>query len=171
MTRSLPLPKVERTIVAEGSYSVVEGAVDADGVHPVVELLHLLGQNMWPNPNVEELPDEYQTNQRSRLIALLELLAEGEDLPPRSVNYLTDGIWELVVNDLRVTFYGTEGDGLLDLKEPPPRGFWTNASFEGDYASRIRVGHFFAKTGQKTLESEIQTAIRIRDEDLAHDRD
>lgn len=164
------MTKVARTIVVDGGYSTVEGCVREDGTSPIVELLAQLETNMWPNPNVEEFPDEYQATQRARLLTLLELLGEGENLPPRSINYLRDGIWELVVNDLRVTFYGTDGEGNLDMKEPPPRGYWSNAVWEGDYAPFIRVGHYFAKTGTKTDPADIQRAIEVRDEDLANDR-
>lgn len=135
-----------------------------------MELLEMLEGQVWPNPNVTDLPDEYQATQRRRLLALLQMVADGEPLPANSVNYLRDGIWEFVVSDLRVTFYGTEGDGTVDMKTPAPRGFWTNAEFDGDYAPIIRVGHYFAKTTQKTPEKDIQEAIRVRDEDLAHDR-
>lgn len=167
---TLDLTKLERTVIADGEFCVIECAVRSDGSTPVEVLLRELEEGTWPNPNSEELPDSYQPRQRDRFLALCELLAEGDDLPQNAVNHLEDGIWEFKVGDLRVTFYDTDGRGGYVAKTPKYVSNWSGADFEYDMDEFVRLGHYFAKTGPTTTSNDLQSANEVRVEDLTHDR-
>jgi len=40
-----------------------------------------------------------------------------------------------------------------------------------DFDPFIRLGHAFAKTADKTAVADVEASIRVREEDVAHDRE
>ena len=167
------MSKVNRQILADGEFHEIACAVLKDGkTSPVLELLAQLDAGVWPDPSVDEFPDERQARDRARFFAEIEHLAnEGE--PLRGYNYLHDGIWELKIGPLRVTFYDTPGDGTFTAKKGrKAEGYWSASSFHfpHDFDRYVRLGHYFAKTGRKTLPADLQRSFDVRQEDLEHDR-
>lgn len=134
-------------------------------------MLDLLANKTWPNPNVKRLPDEYQTSQRTRLLALAEAVAEEEPLRRNDFNFLDDGVWELKINDLRVSFFDVDGEGGWVPKNGEKVPAWDGDRYElpDDFDKLIRVGHYFAKTGKRTAKTDIFRSIEVRKEDVAHD--
>jgi hypothetical protein len=166
---------VSRIVVAEGSHAVVECAVRADGAtSPAADFLAQLGSGRWHDPQSEVEPDMRQVSLRDRLLALVEHLANGYDPPRNMFNYLDDGMWELKVTNARLTFYDTDGRGDSVTRQAEFADDWRGepqARLPEDFGGIIRLGHSFAKVGQKTLRTDIDQAMRLREEDLAHDRD
>ena len=168
------MPKVSREVVGEGDYHEVAAAVRLDGSSPFLETLEALGRGVWLDPDAGDFPDAGQPSMRRRVLAEIAHLAqEGE--PARDYDYLVDGIWEFKIGTLRVTFYDTDGQGRFDPKEGErPDSYWTKRRWdfpEGGMDEYVRLGHCFAKTGQKTRDADIELALKVREEDLSHDRD
>lgn len=165
------MSKVERVVIADGDFHEVAAAVRADGSVPFIDLLTQLEQGMWQDPLVEEYPDEYQPKMRSRVLAEIEHLADyGE--PARDYDYLTEGIWEFKIGNLRVTFYDTPGDGTFTPRlGERNEGHWVRhrRQFPEDCDEFVRVGHCFVKTSQKTRQTDLGEAKRVREEDLKYD--
>ena len=166
------MSKVRREVIADGDFHEVSVAVLSDGSSPFLGLLSELEQGLWPDPAQDEFPDSWQPKMRARLLAEFEELADvGE--PARDYDYLTDGIWELKIGNLRVTFYDTRGDGTWNKHEGRViDSHWAarRREFPDDFDEFVRVGHYFAKTSQKTLARDLEEAKRVREEDLSHDR-
>ena len=172
---TLQSSKVARRVVADGTYCEVACAVLADGVtSPASDLLDQLDEAMWPDPEVDQLPDERQTRHRSRLISLCEALADGDDLPAGSWNALPEGMLELKVDGIRVTFYDTDGHGNYSSAAPEYTDRWDGTRQPvlpiDDFQEHIRLGHCFPKTTQKTTMKDIQRSQQVREEDVSHDR-
>ena len=92
-----------------------------------------------------------------------------------TVNELQDGVWEFKLGRVRVSFYDTDGRGSYNAKrrvisivdsEFPDEEFWWLPLFDED----LRLGHCFGKTTQRTEDEDISETLRVREEDLAHDR-
>src|SRR5690625_1457330 len=171
---SLGLTKVNRYVVADGAYHEVACAVLADGkTSPVLDLLAELKGGIHEGSLVEGSADESGARDYARLIAQIEYLAhEGE--PSHSFDYLTGGIWEFKIGDLRVTFYDTPGDGTFTPKTGiRNEGHWRQRRYEfpDEFDDYVRLGHRFTKVGQKTPKSDLDQAAKVREEDLKHDRD
>lgn len=167
------MTKVVRTVLADGACHEVACAVLRDGVtSPVLELLKQLEEGNWPDPNIEEFPDEYQANTRRRFLAHVEYLANFGELE-YGFNRLDEGIWEIKVESLRVTFFDTPGDGTFQPKFGEVYDGWDGRraiAFPTDLDEFIRVGHYFGKDGQKAPPHDVKRSIEVREEDLAHDR-
>lgn len=159
-----------RLVLVRGEWHEVSCALLADGVTaPVKELLELLDQGEWPDPNVSEFPDERQAKHKLRFLANLEQLADYGDLE-RDYNFLEDGVWEFKVESLRVTFYDTPGDGTYSPKDGVHFQYWARRyELPEDFDYLIRLGHYFGKNSQKAPRAEINRAFEVRKEDLAHD--
>lgn len=170
--RSLGLTKVSRLVLADGDFYQVQCAVLRDGVSaPAADLLAQLEKGVWRDPAVDRFPDEYQPTVRRRLLAEVEYLAENGELEGQ-FNRLRMGIWELKIGNLRVTFYDTPGDGTFSPKFGEPYWEWDGSQswILPDFDEFVRLGHCFAKDSQKTREIDIQHSIRVREEDISHDR-
>lgn len=169
----LRLPKVQRMVIADGEYCEVACAVRADGItSPAAQLLEELSSGNWPDPHAEELPDEHQVKLHRRLIAHAEQLANGEYLPPTAYNRLVEGIWELKVETVRLTFYDTDGEGHWTPKSGTSVATWdgrNRVELPEDFDEFLRLGHAFAKTSQRTLEADLQESMQVREEDVQHD--
>lgn len=169
----LRLTKVQRRVVADGSCFEVSCAISADGTtSPASAVIDELSEGMWADPEATELPDEYQPRLRTRLLAHVKQLAEEGDLPPSAYNRLREGIWELKVESIRMTFYDTDGDGGWTPKNGERLDTWDGYRWDlpQDFDDYIRLGHCFPKTGQKTSEEDLNASCTIREEDVQHDR-
>ncbi len=165
------MTKQARRVVADGETYEICCALREDGSSPTSDLLDKLEEMVWPDPAATELPDEYQTSLRRRLIAHVEMLAEEGDLPRSAYNRLQDGIWELKVGNLRVSFYDTDGKGGFTAKDGESSPSWDGGTlhFLPEFDENIRLGHTFAKEGQQTKSEDIEACRLTREEDLAHD--
>jgi len=173
MERSLQLSKVERLVVADGDWYEISCAVKEDGsTSPAANLLDELEQNMWPDPEADALPDEYQVGLRQRLLASIEQLAETGDLPRGSYNSLHNGLWEFKPSNLRLTFFDTDGKGAFEPKLGEKFSSWSGKNeylLADDFDEFIRLGHCFAKTSEQTTQEDLDLANQLRIEDLTHD--
>lgn len=167
------MTKVERRLVVDGDFYEVSCAVREDGVtSPASNLLDELEEGMWADPEADVLPDEYQPKLRRRVIAHLEQLAAEGDLPGNAYNRLNDGIWEIKVEGIRISFFDTDGEGHWSAKCGSTVDTWDGGrkhELPDDFDEYIRLGHTFPKAGQKTLQTDINECIQIRKEDVSHD--
>lgn len=167
-------------ILQEGKdwWYVVECAVRTDGSSPARAFLDLLKEGMWEDdPDVEAIPDDEQIKDYERLVHSMRFVGKnGEPERKDDVNYLRDGIWEFKVASKRLAFCVTDGQGSLEVKgklasiadSPSPRSpAWWFPAFDG---TRIRLLNAWPKVGQTAGQLDIDEAIQIREEDLAHDR-
>jgi hypothetical protein len=125
----------------------------------------------------EPWPDEYQSTDKSELVQIIASFAdEGKPRSRRHVNALEDGIWEFKRGVKRVTFFDTDGKGtfvpkgLLRDVQDSSRGEYDSMWMYPFFETQLRLGHCFAKDGATTHPEDIEAAIQIREEDLAHDR-
>lgn len=169
----LRLTKVRRIVVADGDFYEVACAVVADGVSsPAATLLEELKEGMWADPQADVLPDEYQPRLRTRLLAHITELAKTGDLPPRAYNRLEDGVWEIKVEGIRLTFYDTDGAGGWVPKQGETVPTWDGRQrheLPDDFDQYVRLGHHFPKKGQKAARADIDRSIEVRTEDVSHD--
>lgn len=164
------MAKVDRLVLVDGDEHEISCAVLADGVTaPVRNLLAELSARVWPDPKADRLPDEYQASMKKRFLAQVAHLADYGELEGQ-YNYLTEGIWELKVASLRVSFFDTPGDGSFRPKysvKSPAVGSLPMP--EEDFDEYIRVGHYFGKDGTKTPDADLKQSLKVRMEDLSHD--
>lgn len=170
------MPKVTRTVVVDGAYAEIACAVRSDGTVPAMVLLEELEQGVWNDPQAVELPDERQVDDRIRLLALIEMLGEDGEIPRDTIqggyNRLGDqGMWELKVGTIRLTFYDTDGVGgfvpKLGTKEDTWNGYYWQ--LPDDFDEFIRLGFAFGKSEAKTKRDDLYEAHSVRAEDLEHD--
>jgi hypothetical protein len=120
-------------------------------------------------------PDERYSDYAWFLNTIREFADEG--IPPYrgAMRYLRSGIWEFKRGSKRITFYDTRGGGRYREKEEivrfedadePDSKYWQIPNFD----TEIRLGHWWIKSGEKALESDLSTAEAVRAEDLKHDR-
>ena len=167
------MTKVARRLFVDGDYFEVACAVASDGVtSPAARTIDELEVGMWDDPHADSLPDEYQPKLRSQLLAHLTNLANYGDLPPSAYNRLRDGIWEVKVESIRITFFDTDGQGGWTPKLGTRVDKWDGYRWDlpADFDEYLRLGHSFAKTGQKTPSDHIDASLHMREEDTAHDR-
>lgn len=169
----LRLAKVARRVVADGGMYEVACAVGRDGkTAPASDLLDDLETGMWADPNAKSLPDEWQPRLRTRLLAHVNQLANEGDLPGSAYNRLEEGVWELKVESVRVTFYDTDGAGGWSPKYGERVGMGSWARWElPDFDEFLRLGHCFAKETQSTPPDDIRASCTVREEDVEHDRE
>lgn len=144
--------------------------------------MKLMLTGMWaedPEAAEEGLPSDTQISRRAQLVAGIKYFAR-HGVPSWSacgMNALRGGIWEFKEGEKRVSFFDTDGNGGYTEKRKfknressdyPDDEDWDIPGFDKD----IRLGHCFGKPwGQRTTEQEdIDETIRVREEDLAHDR-
>jgi hypothetical protein len=162
----------------DGRVYLVECAVCADGGSPAADFLDDLAAGMWqPDPDAVTLPDDAQLKDRDVFLAFCKQLADtGLPSFAGAVNELDHGIWEFKRGAKRLSFYDTPGDGSFEPKyriddfrysNHPQEDYWWFPDFD-DF---IRLGHAFPKTGQKAGQLNIDETLRVRREDLEHDRE
>jgi hypothetical protein len=176
--RGLQLTKAKRKMVARGDFCIVECAVREDGVaSPAWAFLSQLQEGTWvEDPDYGGMPDDAQITAYDKLLTWFQTLAD-DGVPPNeyAINNLNDGIWEYKVGARRLSFFDTPGDGTYVPKYRIHEK--SNACVNDDQFwwfpeldPNVRLGHAFPKTGQRTRPSDIRRALRLRLEDLAHDR-
>ena len=120
-------------------------------------------------------PDERFSDYSWFMNTIMQFAKDGEPPYKRAINYLRSGIWEFKHGSKRITFYDTEGGGRFWEKEEivdyadadePDSDYWHVPNF----ATEIRLGHCFLKDGERTSESDLIEAEKVREEDLNHDR-
>jgi hypothetical protein len=110
-----------------------------------------------------------------KLWVMVRTLADtGLPVHGQAVNYLRDGLWEFKIGSLRLTFYDTEGAGECQPK-PKIRDIQDAASADHywwfpRFAPTIRLGHYWLKSSQRANPADINRALQLRAQDLAHDR-
>lgn len=172
---SLQLSKVNRRVIADGTYAEVSCAVNASRESPAAVFFEELKRGTWDDPTADQLPDERQAREYYRYVALCKKLANGEELEDwLSYNRLEDGVWELKVGIMRLAFYDAKGDGNYTPKHGEPYVEYdgkTKWLLPEDFDEFIRLANSFAKTSNRTPRPEIDKALQIRREDVQHDRD
>lgn len=172
------MTKVNRRLVAEGEWHVVECAVRLDLTSPADEFLTALSQGMWSqDPDAEELPADAQLSDYDKFIVWCGMLADS-GVPERrsAVNYLGHGIWEFKHGAKRLSYYDTPGDGTYTAKGKI-RDRRTSDYADDDtwwwyplFDRIIRLGHAFPKVSQEAAPADVAECRATRTEDLSHDR-
>jgi hypothetical protein len=181
----LGLTQAERVVLMGGPdyYYEISYAIDADGKMPAQEALRQMSEGIWtedPEVDAFKLPNDAQINDYAYMLQEMEFFAEyGYTSGGKfRINVLVRGLWEFKEGFKRLSFYDTDGEGHCNPKwwqaEP---GHWNqDPGSDIDLAPvldyELRVGHCFGKPPQtqKTEESDKKQALKIMEEDLAHDR-
>lgn len=166
------MTKVKRKLVYNSVF-LLEYGLSADGTAPAEEAVKLLAEKQWRHAEADEYPDEIQASMYTRLRDLMRRLAGDEDLPPGSFNRLNEGIWELKVNNFRVTFYDTDGTGGFEPKLGRATFGWDQKrawELPLDFDKFIRLGVCWEKDDDKARPEDVDRSLAFRIEDLAHDR-
>jgi hypothetical protein len=158
---------------------VVYAAMREDNSCPACDLFAGLKSGSLPgygqDADASLQPDERLREYQWFFDAIKYFAEEGEPRYRHAVNYLQAGIWEFKYGILRLTFYDTPGDGRCTQKgeivdyadaDEPDSDYWHIPTFDRE----LRLGHWFIKDGQKTRESDLIEAEKVREEDLEHDR-
>jgi len=176
------MPNLVRKIFHKGQVYTISFAVEASGESPAEYALKAMLTGEWeadPEAQEEGIPSDTQIDRRAVLVAGMKYFAR-HGVPPRSgcrLNALRDGIWEFKEGEKRISFFDTDGRGAFTpkrkFKNPeecdyPGTKDWEIPAFDRD----VRLGHCFGKPywQQKTEEKDIAETLRVRREDLAHDR-
>lgn len=180
LRQGLGLTKVQRSIIVQNDDSFwyeVQCAARADGSSPARGFLDELKEGIWADdPDSEEIPDDEQIKDYHRLINAIRYVARnGEPERKDDVKYLRDGIWEFRVASKRLAFFDTHGDGSFSAKpkisnrddSPSPA---SDAWWFPEFDRILRLANAWPKVGEKARELDMDEAVRIREEDLAHDR-
>lgn len=172
-----------RKLFHVGAVYRISFAVETDGVtSPAETALQLMLTGMWPeDPEAiaEGLPSDTQIDRRAKLVAGMKYFARN-GVPAWNqcrLNSLQDGVWEFKEGEKRISFFDTDGLGgytpkkkfkVRDEADYPDDDDWEIPAFNED----LRLGHCFGKPwGQRlTEQSDIDETIRVRKEDLHHDR-
>lgn len=163
------MAKVERTVVYDGDYCLVEYAITTDRREPAKEFLNRLGAGMVEVTDIPN-PDEKQPSYKAKLLGAIFDFAEGEDVPRHVYNFLTDGIWEFKAGDVRVSFYDTDGQGGFEPKNWKKDSPFAQAELPEDFDEYVRLGHCFAKPERNPTASDLAECATVRMEDLNYDR-
>ena len=164
--------------MVSGACYQIEAALLADGATaPALTFLSQMRKGQWRDDTaVTKYPDTAQVAYYHKLLSGLKTFAEHDRIPYGGfVNYLTDGIWEFKLGTARLTFYDTAGDGICiakpkikdvrEVQDPRPDYWWLPR-----FDEFIRIGHYWSKDGQRAKPADIDRALQMREEDLAHDR-
>ena len=169
-----------RHLVVRGRKHRVFSALREDGSSPAIEMLALLQKGWWlpdsDHNDDEGWPDTRQADDRLKLLQQIQRFADtGTAAGRHQFNFLEMGIWEFKRTGKRISFYDTDGAGNYCTEKPNVRE--EDCSRPGDpqwwipdFEPQLRLGHSFAKTGQKTERHDIEEAHIVREEDLTRDR-
>jgi hypothetical protein len=159
---TLQKSKVSRTLIYVGTHFSIECAIRQDGSSPALNMLRQLALGMVEIPEFPP-PDSAQSFFLTDLLIFIKDIADGYQPRNGAMNYLTEGIWELKRETIRITFYDTDGTGRFHGHQ--------NRDFLGDeFYPIFRLGHSFVKRTAKTSEDDIQLALRTRNEDIEYDK-
>lgn len=155
----------------------VECAQMSDGSEPANEYITKLRSGAWPNGYDEKVdPDSQPAHVIYLMMATLQTMAEsGVPNNQTAIKALRDGLWEVRGDTSRMAFFDVDGDGahaskgrIGDRRDVDPDNkddFWWFPLLD----ETLRLTHGFAKTGDKTEETDIELAQLIRQEDLNND--
>lgn len=167
---------MNRRLVIKGAFFDVECACIASGASPAAQFLDELRKGIWDgDPTDPDRPSDEQIHDYDLLLTILKhVVTHGEPPHATAVNYLDRGVWEFKFGNKRVTFFDTRGDGTWDEKPRirdrasgvPDSEYWWFPEFD----ATIRLGHCFTKLAQTTDREDIAKALKVREEDIAHDK-
>jgi len=144
----------------------------ADFTMPVSDFLDSVRAGLLDTNLAPDLEKDEQISHYNWIIAALEHLSEDGDLPgPRDYNQLKSGIWEIKRFNLRITFFDTDGHGHFDPKiDFEGGGLWSPPDLpDFDYYLRLATAFIKPPSVVKTPLRELQLALAVRKEDVAHD--
>lgn len=175
------LPKVRRAVWRrredqDAYHDAIECAVREDLTSPAEEFLSALAGGNWTaDPRDNPPADPEQIHDYAKLLARIEFLGiNGSPQYGDAVGYLHSGIWELRYSARRLTYWDTPGDGTWtehaehdDYRtcDRPDDQYWRYP----DMDEILRLGVAWPKLGQAAPQDAIAEAVRIREEDCAHD--
>lgn len=154
--------KVSRTLIYVGTHFAIESAVRRDGTSPALNMLNQLAQGMVEIPDFPP-PDSAQSAFLTDMMFFFKEIADGYQPRQGALNYLTEGIWELKRETIRITFYDTDGSGKF-------HGHQHKRFLEDSFYPIFRLGHSFVKQSAKTSPEDIYQALQTRKEDIEHDK-
>lgn len=159
---TLQISKVSRTLIYVGTHFAIECAIRKDGSSPAMRMFDQLANSRVNIPDVPP-PDTAQPSFLTDLLIFIKEIADGYMPRSGALNYLTEGIWELKRETIRITFYDTDGSGNF-------HGHQHMRFLEDQFYSILRLGHSFVKQSAKTSEEDIFQAIQTRKEDIDYDK-
>lgn len=159
---TLHISKVSRTLIYVGTHYSIECATRKDGSSPALSMLKQLAQGMVRIPDIPP-PDTAQTAFLTDIMIFIKDIADGYQPRNGALNYLTQGIWELKRETIRITFYDT--DGLGNSHTHSSREF-----LNVEFYPILRLGHSFVKHSSKTSHEDINQALLTRKEDIDYDK-
>lgn len=174
--------KVVRRVVWRGNgescHDRVECAIRTDKSSPAVAFWDRLSRGDWADdPYFTRPPDDDQIHNAAKIFAKIEYVGQhGIPLNRSDINSLRDGIWEFRHHHHRLAYFDTPGDGtfaakrrIRDRQTVDPEGaddFWWYPHMD----AVLRLTNGWAKEDQLAPPEEIETALRIREEDVQHDK-
>ena len=159
---TLHLSKDSRTLIYVGTHYSIECAIRQDGTSPALSMFKQLAQGMVKIPDIPP-PDLAQTSFLTDLMMFIKDIANGYEPRNGALNYLTEGIWELKRETIRMTFFDTDGSGK----------FHTHSGqkfLDVEFFPILRLGHSFVKNSAKTSAEDIRLALQTRTEDVHYDK-
>ena len=159
---TLHLSKVTRTLIYVGTHFAIESAIRKDGTSPAMRMFDQLSQGRLEIPDFPP-PDNAQTLFLTDLMIFIKEIADGYQPRSGALNYLTEGVWELKRETVRITFYDTDGAGNF-------HGHQHKRFLEAQFYPILRLGHSFVKQSAKTSQEDIEQALLTRKEDIDYDK-
>lgn len=159
---TLQIGKVSRTLIYVGTHFAIECAIRKDGSSPAMRMFDQLANSRVEIPDVPP-PDTAQPSFLTNLMIFIKEIADGYMPRAGALNYLTEGIWELKRETIRITFYDTDGSGNF-------HGHQHKRFLEDQFYSILRLGHSFVKQSARTSQEDIFQALQTRKEDIDYDK-
>jgi hypothetical protein len=159
---TLQIRKVSRTLIYVGTHFAIECAIRKDGSSPAMRMFDQLANSRVEIPDVPP-PDTAQPSFLTNLMIFIKEIADGYMPRAGALNYLTEGIWELKRETIRITFYDTDGSGNF-------HGHQHKRFLEDQFYSILRLGHSFVKQSARTSQEDIFQALQTRKEDIDYDK-
>ena len=159
---TLQIGKVSRTLIYVGSHFAIECAIRKDGSSPAMRMFDQLAQGRVNIPDVPP-PDSAQPSFLTDLMIFIKEIADGYLPRSGALNYLTEGLWELKRETIRITFYDTDGAGNF-------HGHQHKRFLEDQFYPILRLGHSFVKQSEKTSQEDLYQALLTRKEDIHYDK-
>lgn len=179
---ALVFTKGGRRVVWQGNeksfHDRIECALRDDRSSPAAVFWAELRAGNWSNdPYFQSPPDENQIHNAAKLLAHLRYIGEN-GCPPyrRCVNFLKDGIWEVKHGHHRIAYFDTAGKGSYEPKGRVEYRMAVDPEMDDDswwypeMDTILRLTNGWAKDGQKAPPEKIDLALRVREEDVDHDK-
>lgn len=184
VTLALVFAKVSRDVVYRGSgraiHDAAECAVRADRSSPAREYITAMRNGARrDDPGYQPPKDQDQIHDYAYLLKKIQHVVEfGEPSTRTDVNDLDDGVWEFKHSNRRLSYWDTPGDGTFT---PKPRVKDFNSTTPGKFHpddkwwypemdAVLRLGCAWEKDDDLAPPEKVQEALKIREEDAAHDR-